>query len=187
MSLSPADVRGVEFALARRGYEERQVDDFLDQVVAGLEERDEALANAKRQSAVGGPEETLGSGSEAAHGAQTALDLLALADRTAQEHLAAADATAAEVLATARQEAAAMTADAKQEADRLRAEAEAQHRDALRALHRERRRLEERVGELTHQLEQSRSELETYLTGLLETVQNRESGTGPHALPAISA
>lgn len=189
MSVESADVRAVEFRLARRGYDEAQVDDFLDLVVTALDERDAALAALRGQLAaqpqpVSAPQARRDDSEEAPH---SAVDLLALADRTAQEHIAGASAAAAEVVATARAQATAITAAAEEEAAALRAEMEAQHKDALGTLHRERRRLEDSVSELRRLTEQSRGELETYLTGLLGVVRGREEAWGPRSLPAISA
>lgn len=185
MSVQSADVRAVEFRLARRGYDEQQVDDFLDRVVTALDERDAELGDLRRQVAADpSPESPMDGLAERPH---SAVDLLALADRTAQEHVAAASAAAAEVLAAARQEAAAVTAAAEAEADRLRAQAQAQHNDALGTLHGERRRLEETVSELRRLTAQSRSDLEAYLSGLLDVVRDREQTWGPRPLPALSA
>ncbi len=189
MSVESADVRAVEFRLARRGYDEQQVDDFLDQVVTALDERDAALADLRRQLAaqpppVSAPQARRDDSEEAPH---SAVDLLALADRTAQEHVAAAQAAAAEVLAAARAQATEITAAAEEESARLRAEVDAQHKDALGTLHLERRRLEDTVSELNRLSEQSRAELEAYLTGVLGAVREREGNWGPRSLPAISA
>lgn len=191
MSLGPADVREVEFTLARRGYDEKQVDDFLDGVVAALEERDAALAEARQRTgspAPGGAAGTAGTEPRDRH-RRDAVDLLALAQRTAQEHVEEAEATAAELLATARREAEVVTAAAREEAERLHADATVQHREALDSLHRERHDIEQRLADARRLLEKSRAELETYLGGLLAVVREPETGSParPRALPAIPA
>lgn len=195
MSLGPADVREVEFTLARRGYDEKQVDDFLDGVVAALEERDAALAAARQRTGSPAPGAVPGAAAGTAgteprdRHRRDAVDLLALAQRTAQEHVAEAEAAAAELLATAGREAEVVTAAAREEAERLHADATVQHREALDSLHRERHDLEQRLADLRRLLEKSRTELETYLGGLLAVVREPETGSParPRALPAIPA
>jgi DivIVA domain-containing protein len=51
MSLNPMDVQQRTFGVALRGYRLEEVDDFLDQVVAALRERDTELADARSRIA----------------------------------------------------------------------------------------------------------------------------------------
>lgn len=192
MSLTPTDVRDVEFALARRGYDEQQVDDFLDLVIVELEERDAELAEARHSrpaGKVGTAAATTDPESEEPEQGdpqpQGALQLLALAHRTAREHVAEAEAAATKVLETAREEAASVVAGARDEADRLRADAIVQHRDALESLHRERHSLEQRLVELRRLHEQSQAELAAYAERLLAVV--REPGTAQASRPRVVA
>ena len=184
MSLSADDVRRAEFSLARRGYDEKQVDDFLDLVLVAIEERDAALAALPSPVP---PAQVVAFGPDDAP--ERAVDVLSLAHRTAREHVAAAEAVAEELLERARVDAAALAAAAQEDSARRLAEAQERHLEALDGLRAERQRLEQQVPELRRQLERSRSELESYLRGVLAAASDSsaEGFSGPRALPSVSA
>jgi DivIVA domain-containing protein len=173
VSLKPLDVREVAFQSARRGYDEKQVDDFLDLVVVALEERDAALEAAKAASpSAPGPH------------APDVVDLFAMAQRTAEEHVAAAQRAAQELLTKARQAADSSIADAQREAVQLRAAAHHEQRTELEELRREHDRVERRLAEMQQLLASTRAELETYLTTVLQTARaTHGDASGPHAVP----
>ena len=172
MQLNPVDVREVEFVLARRGYDEKQVDDFLDRVVEALEERDAALAAA-----------TAAPPTAAQAPSGSVVDLFAMAQRTAEEHVAAAEAAAEELLTQARHEATQTVATAQREAARLRAAAHVEQAAELEELSRERDLLERRLTELQQLLGSTRAELETYLGRVFDAVRRADGDApGPHAV-----
>jgi cell division initiation protein len=191
MSLTPRDVRDAEFSISRKGYNEAEVDDFLDRVVQALEERDAALAEATAPGPAtargGDPEPSRDYADGEATGPAT--ELLALAHRTAREHLAAAETSAGQVLAQAREEAAATVAAAHDEALRLCAAAEEEHRRVTESLEHDRHDLEQRLVELRRLVDDTREELEDYLTRVIDTVRSADTQrrVRPHALRAESA
>lgn len=173
MSLKPVDIREVEFVLARRGYDEQQVDDFLDLVVEALEERDAALAAASAAPKTAGQAPS-----------SSVVDLFAMAQRTAEEHVAAAEAAAEQLVAQARHEAAQTVASAQRETARQRAAAQVEQSEQIGELSREQDRLERRVAELQQLLGSTRAELETYLNRVFCAVRGADgAASGPHAVP----
>jgi cell division initiation protein len=157
MSLTSDNVRTQEFTRARRGYDESEVDDLLDEVVAALDERDaqiaelrtristadQELADARRAEGPAAPTTSAQPGPDAVAG------LLALASRTADEHIAAA----------------------QEEAQRVVADAEQQRNQILGELQHEQQRIREARTELRATAEEARSHVESYLTGILAKVQ----------------
>lgn len=170
MSLSPADVREVEFVISRRGYDEKQVDDFLDLVVLALEERDAALAEAAA------------SRTEASQ--HSVVDLFSMAQRSAEQHVAVAEAAAEELVAKAHQEAAQVIASAQHDAARLRATVQVEYAAEVDELRRERDRVEGQLEEQRQLLGRTRAELEHYLGKVFDAVRSGEAApSGPHAVP----
>ena len=109
MPLTSNDVRNKRFGarIARRGYAEEEVDDFLDEVVAALDERDATLGDlrdlltaAERELATA-QRDIEQRASERTHASTTpeaAAELLAIAQKAAAENVATAQAKAAELL-----------------------------------------------------------------------------------------
>ncbi len=162
MPLTPADVHNVAFKkppIGKRGYDEDEVDEFLDLVETELSRLIEENNDLKAQPAAGRsttpaaeapaapPATDTGSTGDvavaAAAGAAAAANegdqvkavrMLALAQETADRHVAEAKSEADRVLAGARSEAQRLVADARSKADSLtgesRTRAESIERDA---------------------------------------------------------
>jgi DivIVA domain-containing protein len=145
MDLTPQVLHDAEFREARkgRGYEHRDVDDFLERVAVGVSDLNERLRAAleradQAEGRAAAAEQLL----EAAEGrARESTDLdetlkrtLVLAQRTADAAVKEAQDEAASTVSTAREEADRLIAEARQAADDLRREAEVEaRRDAAGA------------------------------------------------------
>ena len=197
MPLTADDVRNKQFdpsRLVRRGYDESQVDNFLDEVVAALGERD-ARIDTLQLALTGGPDPTAAThpvpaaaASEPAPAApEAATALLALAQRTAEEHVAAGDAAAAETVAKAEREATATLTAAQAEARRLIEEAEEQRQTILATVYSEQQQVAEATAGLRATAERAHNHLQAYLNGLLRQVQELPVGHQPPELTALSA
>jgi cell division septum initiation protein DivIVA len=166
------------------------VDTFLDAVVRALEERDATIARLEEQVAAAARQTPAPPSDSASRGdqepesvAEKAAGLLALAHRTAEGHVAAAKELAERTLAEARQQSSELTGVARAEAQKLVAEAEL----AARELRAEQDRMRDSAAALRATAEQARADLESYLAGALEWVQQRpvgESGGRLRSLPA---
>ena len=200
MLLTADDVRNEKFALAtltRKGYDEGDVDDFLDRVVGAIESRDATIAGLQRNHAALAQElalvhQTSQAGTTAAPPPASpepnaATDLLALAQKTALEHVAAARTEAAEIVADAEREARRTHADAQEEVRRSVKELENQRREIVVARRREQQELDEARAALRASGEQARTQLEAYLTGVLERVRLPRSSNEGGELKALSA
>jgi DivIVA domain-containing protein len=190
MALSPQRIRDASFKQARRGYDQGDVDAFVEEVAAALETaQNEATAmEARARAAVARLQELSQHPAEVTDGtgepgaavrpsvdeAETISRTLLLAQRTADNTVAEAQAEADRVLAAARDEAAASLDAARQETARLVEEARA---DARRAGESERVQVEGEVQALLARrdfLESDVDHLEQYLLAqrerILETI-----------------
>lgn len=110
MTLSPADVEQKTFSTALRGYDLDEVDDFLDQIVATIQELNDQLAAAQQAAATVGVE-------PASRGE--------VPDESAVGRaLVAAQETADQIVADARREAERIVQEADTEAETLESEKE---------------------------------------------------------------
>lgn len=211
MPLTPQDVRAKQFnpsGLVRKGYDEGEVDEFLDEVVAALEERDATIVTLAEKAAVQPTAESSANrdsvnldsvnldliyrdadsgGTAERSSPEHAVALLAMAQRTAEEHINAGAAAAAQAREEAAREAAELTAAAEAEARRLLSDIESQRRRLLTDLHDEQRELHTEIDVLRSAAERSREHLLSYLEEALSTVQR--SVEPPHVpeLTALSA
>lgn len=197
MSLGSNDVREKQFSparRARRGYDEGEVDDFLDAIVAALEERDATVADLGERLAAadraGYPESprlpSAGTGT-AQPRAGGIVDLLALAQKTAEEYVAAAETEAAETLCTVRRDAEEVISAAHAEAARLLAKAERERAGVLETLLDEQRQITEQNQELLAAGERARVDMEAFLLDVLSRVQDRDLSRRPADVTLLSA
>ena len=184
MALSPQRIRDTSFKSARRGYDQGEVDTFVEEVAAALETaQNEATAmEARARAAVARLQElsqqptdgTEAGGEPEVHAsvdeAETISRTLLLAQRTADSTVADAQAEADRVIAAARDEAASALDAAREEAARLVEEARA---DARRAGESERVQVEGEVQALLARrdfLESDVDHLEQYLLAQRERI-----------------
>ncbi len=172
MPLRPEDIAKKTFTSTRlgRGYDEAEVDDFLDEVqteIARLRSeitelragREEAEAAAAKPGSSRGDKSWSGGAEAKASGTSSgvpvesrATGILALAHRTAEQHVADAKAEADRILGAARGRA--------EELDRA---TERRRTENFATLERDRRDLERRIGELREFEREYRSRLRAYL------------------------
>lgn len=115
MALTPLDIHNKEFRRSFRGYNEDEVDDFLDQVTRDLEalirERDELRAELDE--------------------VKSRVEQYKTMESTLQNAIVVAQTAADDVKANARKEAELIIQEAKDEAERIIAAANARHRQIL--------------------------------------------------------
>jgi DivIVA domain-containing protein len=180
MALTPEDVRNKQFSTVRmkEGYNEDEVDAFLDEVEAELtrlhRENDELKAKVSQLGQQPAPTAAPAApepapvpvpvpAPEAVAPSAEAVRMLELAQKTADEHVATA----------------------RVEANRLLAEAQATHARAMGGLEAERAAVQARVDELRAFEREYRSRLKAYLEGQLRDLEGR--GLGEQAAPAAPA
>ncbi len=163
MALTPEDVQQKEFAQQFRGYNEIEVDAFLDEVERELSrltaENDdlrERLASAAAAQAAAPP--------PTAEGEELLRRTLVLAQRTADE-----------TVASARAEADRLMGDARAQADRLLADSRAQASHALGDLDTRRAQLEEQIERLRAFDREVRTRLKAYFEAQLRDLEARGS------------
>jgi len=184
MALSPQRIRDITFKPARKGYDQGEVDTFLEEVAATLEsaQNDATAMEARARAAVARLQElTQGQGAEAPAAApeevrghvdeaETISRTLLLAQRTADQTVADAQAEADRLLATARDEAASRLDGAREEATQLVEEGKA---EARRSGESERVRVEGEVQALLARrdfLESDVDHLEQYIVAQRERI-----------------
>lgn len=178
MALTPEDIHNKEFTRAFRGYNELEVDAFLDELEVGVatmlsENTDlrERLAAAAASPAPA-PAQSAPSESE-----EMIRRTLLLAQRTSDETIAAAKAEAARMVEAARQQ-------AQAEGSQARAQAAA----AVTELERRRRELEAQVEGLRAFEREYRTRLKAYLESQLRDLDVRGGATpAPATAPRPSA
>jgi DivIVA domain-containing protein len=199
MPLTPEDVANKQFTSTRLkpGYDETEVDEFLDEVEAELtrlyRENDELrskLTNAQRQLAEGG-----GDGGSAQQAAPPApipqpaappppppapvpapvaqVPAGATVSETATGILALAQRTADEHVSEARTQADRIIGEARTRADQLKREADDKHRQMIGSLENERVTLEREVEKLRTFEREYRTRLKSYLEGQLRELDGR--------------
>lgn len=166
MELSPKTLREVEFREKMRGYHPEDVDQFLEEVAAGLDVLQDrlrqAVERAQRAEAaaaeVGGNDETL-------------RRTLVLAQRTADMAVQEAREQAARILAGAEQQAQAMLSEAEERARRSHDEAMAEVRSELNRLETVRQQSESDVESIRRWVEEHRTTLTSSLREALAMVE----------------
>lgn len=203
MPLTPEDVANKQFTSTRLkpGYDETEVDEFLDEVEAELtrlyRENDELrnkLAAAQRSVSEAGdarpapqqvaapapppapaPIQRPPAPAPASNPSEAATGILALAQRTAEEHVA-----------EARSQADRIVSEARSRAEHLQRDIDDRHRQMMGSLESERTALEQRVQELRTFEREYRARLKAYLENQLRDLETRESaapGNQPGGAP----
>lgn len=185
MSLTPLDIQNKEFSRSFRGYNETEVDDFLDRVVRdfnGLLKDNSALREQVEQLT-------------------TAIDQYRRLEDTLHNTLVVAQQTAEELKASARREADLIVADARRKAEQLEQEAMARARlgrEAAEELIRRARVYQAQIkGALTAQLQmledegrrldEATAEMSAAITNSLEVEQSAQSAEGSKADAGVTA
>jgi len=190
MPLTPADVRNKQFSTTRLrpGYDEEEVDAFLDEVEAELDrliQENEEL-RAKLAEVLRGSGAIMDTAARVLSLAQqTADQAIADARREADETLGRARREADEVLTKARRQAEQITGDARARAESLERDAQERHRQAMGSLVQTREELERRVDDLRAFEREYRSRLKAYLEGQLRDLEAGVTETG--SFPAVGA
>jgi DivIVA domain-containing protein len=202
MPLTPEDVANKQFTSTRLkpGYDETEVDEFLDEVEAELtrlyRENDELrskLTTAQHAASENGesrgettqqtappaptptPEPTPASPAATPAPAAQAAPSGARAAETATGILALAQRTADEHVSEARTQADRIIGEARTRADQLKREADDKHRQMIGSLENERVTLEREVEKLRSFEREYRTRLKSYLEGQLRELDNRGS------------
>lgn len=212
MALSPQRIRDTSFKSARRGYDQGEVDSFVEQVALALEtaQNDATAMEARARAAVarlqelsqqptadpasGEPAEVRPSVDES----ETISRTLLLAQRTADTTVAEGQAEADRVLVAAQGEAAASLDAARHEAEHLVEEARAEARRAgeservqvegeVQALLARRDFLESDVDHLEQYLVAQRERITEAVGSLSDLVQRVPGGLGDMRRPLLSA
>jgi DivIVA domain-containing protein len=182
MPLTPEDVQNKRFRTVRgpfkEGYDEEEVDAFLDDVEAELRrlladnETAHTQAPAAAAPVVAAPTEPVEEPNEAA------LRTLLLAQRTGDEAIAQAKAEADQIVS-----------QAKVRASSIESEAQQQHAAAMAELQRQRGLLEGQIEELRTFEREYRTRMKAYLEAQLRDIEGRGGAPspGPAAAPTASA
>lgn len=183
MPLMPADVANKQFRNAFRGYNEEEVDAFLDEVETELarlyRENDQLRIRGGRpvEQPAPAPVPSVPATSE-----EAALRTLLLAQRTADEAIAEAKAEAEQTRGQAQAEAEQLREVAQQECDALTRQAQERTQAALADLDRQRRQLEGHIEGLRFYEREYRTRLKAYLESQLRDLDTRVPA--PPAPPA---
>lgn len=184
MPLTPEDVQKKQFSTVRfkEGYDEEEVDAFLDEVEAELrrliadnQSLSRAAHAAPAASAAAAP---TAPPPPAEDPNETALRTLLLAQRTADEAIAQAKAEAEQVVAQARTRAGSIESEAQQ-----------QHASAMAELQRQRETFERQIDNLRAFEREYRTRLKAYLEGQLRDLEARtaEPTAPPPPAPSMPA
>src|SRR5437660_10898037 len=177
MPLTPEDVHSKRFTTVRfkEGYDEEEVDGFLDEVETELRRlltENADLRTAPRAAAA--PAETPAPAAPAAPAPpaeepnEAALRTLLLAQRTADEAIAQAKSEADQIVTSAKTRAASIEAEAQQ-----------QHASAMAELQRQRQSLESQIEDLRGFEREYRTRLKAYLESQLRDLDSRGLQPGP--------
>ena len=176
MPLTPEDVQKKQFTTVRfkEGYDEEEVDAFLDEVEAELrrllaenQQLNRTAAAPAAPAAAPPPQAPPPPAAPAEDPTETALRTLLLAQRTADEAIAQAKAEAEQVVAQARVRASSIETEAQQ-----------QHAAALSELQRQREGYERQIENLRTFERDYRTRLKAYLEGQLRDLEDRGNRAG---------
>jgi DivIVA domain-containing protein len=183
MPLTPEDVQKKQFSTVRfkEGYDEEEVDAFLDEVEAELRRLIAENASLGRAAQVGSAAAAAPAAAEAPAAPppvaedpnETALRTLLLAQRTADEAIAQAKAEAEQLVAQAKVRAGSIETDAQQ-----------QHAQAMAALQSQRESFERQIDNLRAFEREYRTRLKAYLEGQLRDLDARGSVATPEVSEA---
>ncbi len=210
MPLTPADVHNVAFkkpSIGKRGYDEDEVDAFLDVVEAELsrliEENNTLTSRLASADGASGPAPTLEKAPAAAAAAPAATGdlptqaarILALAQQTADQLTDEAKAESEKVLADAKSQSEALLSDAttraeatdresRTKAEALEAEAKAKYDEVLGKLAGERVGLEKKIADLRSYEREYRGRLKSWISEQLAQLDGES--TREQAAPVLT-
>ena len=202
MPLSPQRIRDTQFKASRRGYDQGEVDSFVEQVAAALETaQNEATAmEARARAAVArlqelsqqsadapAPERADGEVHPTVDESETISRTLLLAQRTADMTVAEARAEADRLIAVGRDEAAKMVEDARADARRAGESERVQVEGEVQALLARRDFLESDVDHLEQYLLAQRERVTEVAAQLSDIVQRVPAGLADMRRPLLSA
>jgi len=191
MPLTPEDVQNKRFSTVRfkEGYDEEEVDAFLDEVEAELRRLlGENTDLRTRAPAAPAAAPTAAAPVAAAPAAPVAAAPAAPAEEPSEAALRTlllAQRTADEAIAQAKQEAEQIVASAKVRASSIESEAQTQHAQAMADLQRQRTTLEAAIDELRAFEREYRTRLKAYLEGQLRDLDTRGTAA-PGQAPAAA-
>jgi DivIVA domain-containing protein len=173
MPLTPEDVQKKQFSTVRfkEGYDEEEVDAFLDEVEAELRRllaEHQSLSRVAQSSPAAAPVAAPApapAAPPAEDPSETALRTLLLAQRTADEAIAQARAEAEQVVAQARTRAGSIESEAQQH-----------HATAMAELNRQRETFERQIDNLRAFEREYRTRLKAYLESQLRDLDGRGQG-----------
>ena len=195
MDLTPQLLNDVAFHEAKKGYDTKEVDDFLERLAVALERKEAQLhearsrvesAEARIEDAERRAAAALAKASETSDADDTLKRTLVLAQRTADAAIKEAEEQAARTLASAQDQAARLLADAQEASSRARAEAETEARRAqeeararvlaeLRELEAARDQIHGDVEALEHHLGAQRDRLQLSVRELQHLLDNPDA------------
>ena len=210
MALTPEDVLNKNFTATqfRRGYDEQEVDDFLDEVVAEMrllvgeneqlrQQLAEAEARADSAAAAAAPapvEEPIAPlaqpaapapvVAQGADEAETSSSLIALARRLHDEHVQEGTRKRDEIIATGETRAREIIAESEGRARTIVTEAEAKERETIGRLEEAKTKLEARIEELRIFECEYRNNLRSYVEGQLNDLNRQASDVLEGSAPA---
>ena len=161
MDVSPETIRTVEFRERLRGYNQDDVDQFLERMAAGVEILQQRLVDANERAARAEQQ------AQRAHQSEDDDALrrtLTLAQRTADLAVEEAREQAARIVESAQGHAQTLMADAEEQARRASEEAQARLRQEVARLQSARERLRQEVASLEHLLAEARGRAQAALT-----------------------
>jgi DivIVA domain-containing protein len=165
MDVSPKTLREVEFREKMRGYHPEDVDQFLEQVAAGLEVLQERLRQAVERA-----QRAEAAAAEAGGSDETLRKTLVLAQRTADLAVQEAREQAARILAGAEQQAQAILAEADERGRRTLEDTIAECRAELSRLESARAQSQQEVDTLNRWLDEHKSHLRDALSDAMAAV-----------------
>lgn len=210
MALTPEDVINKRFQQTkfREGYDQDEVDDFLDEVVAEMrrlvgeneqlrQQLAEAEARADSASAAAAPapvEEPIAPlaqpaapapvVAQGADEAETSSSLIALARRLHDEHVQEGTRKRDEIIATGETRAREIIAESEGRARTIVTEAEAKERETIGRLEEAKTKLEARIEELRIFEREYRNNLRSYIEGQLNDLNRQASDVLEGSAPA---
>lgn len=165
MEVSPKTLREVEFREKMRGYHPEDVDQFLEQVAAGIEVLQDRLRQAVERA-----QRAEAAASESGGADETLRKTLVLAQRTADMAIQEAREQASRILASAEQQAQAILADAEERGRRTLEETIAECKAELARLEASRAQAQQDVETLQKWLDEHKEHLRATLSEALAAV-----------------
>jgi cell division initiation protein len=167
MEVAPRTLREVEFREKLRGYNQDDVDEFLERVAAGIEVLQDRLRQATERVKLAEQK----AAELPADEDDTLRRTLVLAQRTADMAVKEAQERSAEILGNAQAEARALVAEAEEQARRVTSEAERSVRAELSRLEEVRSQLQADAEALQHHVDTERNRAQAAFSNALRWVE----------------